>query len=150
MRKPVIGDLSLLGTAADRTPLRAGEGIRVIIADDERDTVMTLGILLRSEGFDVRLVHAGGDVPSVVAEARPHAVLLDLRMPDRSGHAVAAELRATYGERCPVLIAVTALSSASDKTQAESSGFHHFFVKPCDPMELLRLLSSLRPDPQGP
>src|SRR6202521_3686717 len=150
MKQPVIRDLSGLGPADDRTPQPVGEGIRVVVADDERDTVMTLGILLRSEGFDVRLVHAGGHVSSVVAEARPHAVLLDLRMPDRSGHAVAAELRATYGERCPVLIAVTALSSASDRTQAESSGFHHFFVKPCDPMALLRLLSSLRPDPQGP
>jgi CheY-like chemotaxis protein len=149
VKQPVIRDPSGLGAADDRAPHRVGEGIRVVIADDERDTVMTLGILLRSEGFDVRLVHVAAEVPAVVAEALPHAVLLDIQMPGRSGHAVAEELRATYGERCPVLIAITALNGASDKKQAESSGFHHFFTKPCDPTELLRLLSSLRPDPQG-
>ena len=46
-----------LATTQDVTPLSLGKPIRLVIADDERDTVMTLGILLRSEGFDVELVH---------------------------------------------------------------------------------------------
>ena len=33
--------------------------LRVLIADDNRDTVMMLGILLRSEGMEVRLAMSG-------------------------------------------------------------------------------------------
>jgi DNA-binding response OmpR family regulator len=147
-RKPVIRNLGRFGLADDPTPYNIGSGIRIVIVDDERDAVMTLGILLRSEGFDVRLVHAGADVPAAVAEVRPHAVLLDIGMPDRSGYEVANDLRATHGERCPVLIAVTGRVGASDRTQAETSGFKHYVTKPYDPTELLSLLSSLRPEPQ--
>jgi CheY-like chemotaxis protein len=147
VKRPVILDVSRLGLTDDPTPHSIGSGIRLVIADDERDTVMTLGILLRSEGFDVRVVQAGAEVGKAVAEARPHAVLLDIGMPDRSGYDVAEELRRNYGERCPVLIAVTARVGDSDRTQAEISGFNHYVVKPYDPIELLRLLSSLSAAP---
>ena len=118
-----------------------------MIADDERDTVMTLGILLRSEGFDVRLLQGGADVPKAVAAARPHAVLLDIGMPDRDGHELARELKSTYGDRCPMLIAVTARVSDADRTQALGSGFNRYIAKPYDATELLQLLSSLQPVP---
>ena len=82
--------------------------LRVLIADDNRDTVMMLGILLRSEGMDVRLAIGGAEVQAAVGEFRPDAVLLDITMPDRSGLQVALELVRDYGAKCPVLIAVTA------------------------------------------
>jgi DNA-binding response OmpR family regulator len=120
-----------------------GLGMRVLIADDERDTLMTLGILLRSEGFDVQLLHGGTDVPSAVKTFRPQAVLLDLGMPDRSGYEVATELTREYGGARPTLIAVTAHGSESDRRAAESCGFHHHVSKPYDPEKLLGLLASL-------
>lgn len=121
----------------------AGQGIRVLIVDDERDTVMTLGILLRSSGFEVHLVQAAAEVSAAVGKLRPHAVLLDIGMPGQNGYEVAKEVRSIYRERCPVLIAVTARAGASDRRLAESSGFSHYFAKPCDPAELIRVLSSL-------
>jgi DNA-binding response OmpR family regulator len=121
-----------------------GLGMRVLIADDERDTLMTLGILLRSEGFDVQLLHGGTEVPSAVRKFRPQAVLLDLGMPDRNGYEVATELTREYGSARPILIAVTAHSSESDKRAAEVCGFHHHVSKPYDPDKLLSLLASLK------
>ena len=144
-KKRVIGDVTRLPLTDDRTPVSLGQGMRVVIADDERDTVMTLGILLRSEGFDVELLQGGADVPAAVRSAPPVAVILDIGMPDRDGYQVARELRQSHGERCPLLVAVTARVSAADRAHALASGFHHFFPKPYDPVELLELLSSLRP-----
>jgi CheY-like chemotaxis protein len=142
--KPSIRNLERLSVADDPTPYNGvGKGVRVVIADDERDTVMTLGILLRSEGFEVHLAGSGAEVGRVVAATRPHAVLLDIGMPDRSGHDVARELQGTYGARCPVLIAVTGRVSDADRKQAELSGFKHYFPKPYDPGELLNLLASM-------
>lgn len=63
--------------------------MRVLIADDNLDTVMTLGILLRSEGHEVWSTQAGREVPSAVRTFKPALVLLDLGMPDLSGYEVA-------------------------------------------------------------
>jgi CheY-like chemotaxis protein len=99
--------------------------LRVFIADDNRDMVMLLGILFRSEGMVVRSTTRGTEVRSAVAEFRPDAVLLDIAMPDRSGLEVALELIRDYGTRCPVLIAVTAHSSEVARRLTAKSGFRH-------------------------
>jgi CheY-like chemotaxis protein len=121
-----------------------GAGLRVLIADDERDTVLTLGILLRSEGFEVRTTTRGADVPDAAREFNPDFILLDIGMPDRTGYDLATELRTTYGEACPALIAVTAYRSPNDKAQARLSGFHHHIGKPYNPAALIHLLSILK------
>ena len=121
-----------------------GRGLRVVIADDERDTVMTLGILLRSEGFDVRTTTRGVEVPAVVQEFNPHFVLLDIGMPDRTGYDLALELKAHYGDACPMLIAVTAYRAPAEKALAKQSGFLHHVGKPYNPVALIHLLSILK------
>jgi CheY-like chemotaxis protein len=124
--------------------------LRVLIADDNRDTVMMLGILLRSEGIDVRLATRGAEVQSAVAEFRPDAVLLDITMPDRSGLQIALELARDYGAKCPVLIAVTAHSDEAAKRLTAKSGFQHHVGKPYDPDALLRLVASIEPKEATP
>ena len=117
--------------------------LRVVIADDNRDTVMLLGILLRSEGIDVRLATKGSEVQAVVAQFQPDAVLLDITMPDRSGLQVALELVRDYGAKCPVLIAVTAHNDETARRLTEKSGFRHHVAKPYDPDALLSLVGSI-------
>lgn len=117
--------------------------MRVLIADDNRDTVMMLGILLRSEGHEVWSTQAGAEVASAVREFRPGVVLLDIVMPDRSGYDVAEELYREHGAACPVLIALSGQSKEADKVRAEISGFHHFIAKPYDPAGLLAFVADL-------
>lgn len=119
---------------------RSAASTRVLVAEDERDTLMTLGILLRSEGYEVRLAHGGTEVPGAVREFRPHVVLLDIGMPDRNGYDVARELKAMLGERCPLLVAVTAYGMAADKARAYACGFDHHVTKPYDPAEIFQIL----------
>lgn len=119
--------------------------LRVLVADDNRDTVMMLGILLRSEGMVVRLTTRGAEVQAAVGEFRPDAVLLDIGMPDRSGLQVALDLSREYGAKCPVLIAVTAHSTDAAKRLTAKSGFRHHVDKPYDPDALLRLVASVEP-----
>ena len=116
--------------------------LRVIVADDDRDTVMMLGILLRSEGMLVRLETRGAKCrrPWV---SFPDAVLLDIGMPDRSGLKVALDLSRQYGPKCPVLIAVTAHISDAAKRLTAKSGFRHHVDKPYDPDALLQLVGSI-------
>lgn len=136
-RKRSIRDVSSIDK---REPKAVNLALRVLVAEDERDTLMTLGILLRSEGYEVRLAHGGMEVPAAVQEFQPHAVLLDIGMPDRDGYEVARELKATLGTLCPLLVAVTAYGTAADKARAHASGFDHHVSKPYDPAELFEIL----------
>jgi DNA-binding response OmpR family regulator len=115
--------------------------LRILVADDERDTVDTLVMLLEDEGHNVRGLQRGGDVLKAVAEFDPHAVLLDIAMPDMSGYEVAKAIRERYGVVKPLLIAISGrYKAASDKMLAQIVGFDHHVTKPYQPKELLELL----------
>jgi DNA-binding response OmpR family regulator len=115
--------------------------LRIIVADDERDTVLTLVTLLRDEGHEVRGLYRGSDVLRAVEEFDPDVVLLDIAMPDMSGYEVAKEIRARYGLVKPRLIAISGrYTQGSDKVLAEIVGFNHHVTKPYEPNALLALL----------
>lgn len=65
--------------------LPLGEPLRVLIADDQRDLLMTASILLRSEGMAVETVECGADVVPMVEAFKPDVVLLDIEMPGLDG-----------------------------------------------------------------
>jgi two-component system OmpR family response regulator len=118
-------------------------GLRILIVDDHRDTVLTLGILLRSEGYKVQLVQSGEEALLEADTFRPHVVLLDIEMPGRNGFEVAQEMTRRYGDSCPVLIAVTSRSEEADRRTAAASGFRHFVAKPYKPFAMLQLIQGL-------
>lgn len=117
---------------------------RVLIADDDRDGALMLGMLLESEGYDVRTVHGGQEALDAAREFKPHVVLLDIGMPKITGYDAARRLRQRYGIECPVLIAVTAWKQPSDRILADLAGFNYHVAKPYEPAELLRLLETAR------
>ena len=116
---------------------------RILVADDDKDTVVSLTTLLGEEGYNVRGVHRGADVLQAVFTFAPDIVLLDIGMPHMSGYDVARTLRERYGSARPVLIAVTGRAGDSDRSQAHAAGFEHHVAKPYDPRALLELLARL-------
>jgi CheY-like chemotaxis protein len=105
--------------------------------------MLTLGILVRSEGYVVKLTENGKQALAVAPYFEPDIVLLDLGMPAMSGFDVAQELMQRYGERCPVLIAVSGQRREEDLRRARDSGFRHFVSKPYNPDTLIALLNSV-------
>ena len=121
-----------------RTPLR------VVVADDERDTVLTLMTLLEEEGYQVRGLFGGAEVSRAVRDFQPDAVLLDLSMPGKSGFQIAQEIRNSPGGELPLLIAISGrYKQGSDRILSELAGFDHHVAKPYDLNALLRLLKPL-------
>jgi CheY-like chemotaxis protein len=119
--------------------------LRILVADDNRDTVLTLMMLLREEGHEVRGAYTGTDVMRIARLNRFDAIVLDIEMPEMSGYAIAQDLRTFYyGSRAPLLIAISGKwNRPSEKLLAHAVGFDHHLEKPCDPNELLRLLKPL-------
>ena len=127
--------------------------VRVLVADDNRDTVLTLMMLLQDEGHEARAAYNGTDVMRIARLHRFDAIILDIEMPEMSGYAIAQELRTLYyGTRMPLLIAISGKwNKPSEKLLAQAVGFDHHLEKPCDPQALLRLLKplTLRGQAQG-
>jgi CheY-like chemotaxis protein len=93
----------------------------------------------------VHLLRQGSQVMEAVGTFGPHVVVLDLVMPDSSGLELAEQIHRRYGKEGPVLVAITAHSSDSDRRLAKLAGFQDFITKPYDPQALLERLASLRP-----
>ena len=125
---------------------RGSAAPRVIVADDDRDTVDTLAVILKTEGYIVHTAYTGRDVLPIARMVRPDAVILDISVPGMSGYAVAQELHNTFTEaRRPLLIAMSGIwNDPSDRRVAQQVGFDHHLAKPCDPQELCRLLEPLK------
>ena len=125
-------------------PASRRRSLRVVVADDEKDTVMTLAAILLDEGHSVCGVYKG---PEAVAHARrdkPDAVVVDIDMPGMSGYSVAREIREVFDASPPLLIAISGRwVGQTDRMLAELAGFDYFLQKPCDPQALLRLLEPL-------
>lgn len=118
--------------------------LRILVADDERDSVFTLMMLLRDEGHEVRGVHSGRHALAVAPEFEPDAVLLDIALPDLSGWEVARQIRNRTGDKGPMLIGISGeYRQGSDRILSEIIGFHHYLVKPYEPNALLALLHPL-------
>ena len=123
------------------SPRFSPRSLRIIVADDEPDSVATLKLLLNDEGHDVVALSKGSDVLRRVEDFRPDVLVLDLAMPDMSGYELAKEIRKRYGRITPLLIAITGrYKQASDKIFGEIVGFDHYLLKPYEPNELLALL----------
>ena len=124
---------------------RSGRSLRIVIVDDERDTVDTLCAVLADEGHDVVGASSGADGLRQIRARLPDAVLVDINMPGISGYEVGREVRRLYGEYAPVMVAISGKwTGQTDKMLSKLAGFHHFLEKPCDPRVVIGLLAPLR------
>lgn len=116
---------------------------RLLLVDDNRDTVNVLAILLSRLGYEVKVAHDGPAAIDAAHSAKPDVALLDIGLPGMSGYEVAEELRRSSElDRC-VLIAMTGYDQQEDLDRSEQAGFQHHLVKPVRIDEVRQLLASL-------
>ena len=115
--------------------------MRILLADDDRDTVLTLTAILEDEGHEVRGLTKGTEVLPTVRSFSPEVVILDISMPDLTGLQLAKEICAQYADARPLLIAISGIyNRGSDRILSEVVGFAHHLPKPCVPEQILSLL----------
>ncbi len=132
-------------------------GLKVLVVDDNRDAADTCAMLLELSGHHVQTAYGGRRALELAEAFRPHAVLLDIGLPDINGYELAQRIRATPWGGDIVLVAVTGWGQTEDRQRATQAGFTQHLVKPiaADSLDsLLQALSaSLRgatPDGAGP
>src|SRR5438045_2413096 len=137
--------VSVLADDGTPTSTQATHRLRILIADDDRDTTASLAALLRDEGHDVHTAARGDELLALCSALRPDVVIADIELPGMSGYAVAQEVRQRDGPLAPLLIAISGKwTKTSDKLLGYSVGFDHYLLKPARFRELLAFPRSRR------
>ena len=114
----------------------------ILVIDDEVQIRRLLEITLESNKFNVASADSAKEGLRIAASHPPELIILDLGLPDESGHTVLKKLREWYTK--PILI-LSAQSSEEDIVSALDNGANDYLVKPFRTGELLaRIRSALR------
>ena len=114
--------------------------LRIVIADDEPDTVLTLATILEDEGHSVYGFGTGREALAAARMYQAEVLILDIQLPDMTGYDIARRIVDTVQQR-PLLIAISGRwKSQVDALLSVAIGFDHHFPKPCDPNELISFL----------
>jgi CheY-like chemotaxis protein len=121
--------------------------LRVVVVDDEPDTVMTLLALLRDQGYDAEGFASGKAALEALSKMDPDVIISDIAMPAPNGWDVARTVRQMKGDGPrPLMIAISGqYAKGADRILAQMAGFNYYLTKPCDPQVLMALIERARP-----
>ncbi len=115
--------------------------LKVLVVDDNVDTVLSFSMLLRASGHEVRTAHDGPTAIQTVLDFRPDVVLLDIGLPGLNGYEVATRIRQHPDLKQIVLVALTGYGQESDRQTSLQAGFNHHLVKPARLDQLQKILA---------
>jgi len=104
-------------------------------------------MLLEASGHHVQTAYTGRQALELARTFRPHALLLDIGLPDMDGYQLAQQVRSNPWGRGVVLVAVTGWGQEQDRRRAVAAGFDHHLVKPISAETVETLLHSLAREP---
>lgn len=121
-------------------------GCRVLLVEDDADSRMMLGEVLRLHGATVQAAASAPEALDIAPAFAPTVVVSDIGMPGMDGYAFIRTLRrreAEHGQPGVPAIALTAYARTEDRQRALAEGFQHHVAKPVQPGELISIVRSL-------
>ncbi|MEX2284050.1 MAG: response regulator [Gemmatimonadota bacterium] len=118
----------------------------MLIVEDDMFLREAFRMMLEDAGYEILEAETGEEAVSTVQANRPHLVLLDLGLPDRSGLDVAREIKSNALTADTVIVALTGRVGPAEKKECLDVGCSAYFAKPLSPKELLKKLPDLLAD----
>ena len=109
----------------------------VLAVEDEPRNQALMRAVFAGANYDLAIARSVAEARTWLLEHRPDIVLLDLRLPDEPGIALARELRAAPATATVPILAVTASVLEADRRAAVTAGCDGFVEKPISPRDLL-------------
>jgi PAS domain S-box-containing protein len=139
VRLPLASEAAPREKSQERRASVPAPGLRVLIADDNKDAADSLERILRFYGYDVQVAYDGVAALRATPAFDPHFAILDIGMPGASGYDVAREIRVRHGKAI-TLVALTGWGQEADRRRSMEAGFDYHLTKPVDPQDLNDLL----------
>jgi len=109
---------------------------KILIIDDDLDTLRLVGLMLQRQGYQITAATSGQQGLDKAFENTPHLILLDIMMPDMDGYEVASQLRANSKTVDVPILMFTAKTQLDDKVAGFEVGADDYLTKPTHPSEL--------------
>ncbi len=116
--------------------------LRVLVVDDNVDTVLSFSILLKAFGHTVFTAYDGPAGVQAASDHQPDVVLLDIGLPGLNGYEVAKRIRQQPVLKNAVLVALTGYGQDTDRQLSNQAGFNHHLVKPARLEQLRGILAT--------
>ncbi|GAB1541675.1 hypothetical protein NUACC21_43470 [Scytonema sp. NUACC21] len=117
----------------ERSPIGLVPGqptYRILIVDDRAENRLLLRTLMTQVGMEIQEATNGQEAIALCQQWLPHLIWMDIQMPILNGYKATQVIRSFSTEQSPVIIALTAQASMSDRTLAHASGCNDFVIKP--------------------
>lgn len=111
--------------------------IKVLIADDEPNIVVSLSFMMKREGYDVMIAPDGAKALEMIRQEKPRLVLLDAMMPGLTGFEVCEAVRADDGMRDTRILMLTAKGRETDIARGMGAGVDAYVTKPFSTRDLI-------------
>ncbi len=118
-------------------------GLRVLVVDDETETLELVSLTLRSAGADVVEASGAESALQKLEAHAPHVVLSDLQMPGLDGYELMRRLRALPD--APIAVALSASASLAEAQRALEAGFAIHVAKPIGMSDLVETIRAVAP-----
>ena len=121
------------------------KGLRIVVVDDNVDTLNLLAFILEQYGVEVKAVASASEALEAIAQTQPDLLLSDIAMPEMNGYMLIRQVRALEGASGRTLpaIALTAFAAETDHNKIISAGFQTHLTKPVEPAELALAIANL-------
>ena len=138
MTKPVSARKnSLPGAEPAPVSARPAPKARILVVDDEPDTVELISFNLRNAGYEVVTAQDGAEALRKARAHSPSLVILDLMLPEIDGLEVNKLLRTDPGTAHIPVLMLTARAAEVDRILGLELGAKDYVTKPFSPRELL-------------
>jgi CheY-like chemotaxis protein len=108
----------------------------VLIADDEPSVRMLVQATIEADGYNVLEASDGDEAWALIQEHRPSLVLLDVRMPGRTGLEILGSIKSHPDLVDTKVILLTASAQESDIDAGLIAGADFYLTKPFSPRDL--------------
>lgn len=114
---------------------------RVLLVDDDPDLLTLLELTLKIAGYDVARAESGEQAKGLLAEFKPHVMILDIMMPGISGFDVLRELR-SHTPSPPEVVVLSARTGINDVIESQELGAFTYLFKPVTRSKLLESIEA--------
>jgi DNA-binding response OmpR family regulator len=113
----------------------------ILVVEDEPAMVLGIKDMLEFEGFRVLTASTGKQGLALARTEKPHAILLDLMLPDANGYQLCQDMRRV--DPFVPIVMLTARSQEADKIRGLESGADDYVTKPFSPGELIARIRAI-------
>ena len=118
----------------------------VLIVDDEPNIVLSLEVLMKRAGFEVRVARDGEAALKAIEKKVPDLVLLDVMMPKRDGYDICQMIRTTPAWKDVRVIMLTARGREVEREKGMALGADDYITKPFSTRDLVGQVRKFFPD----